>query len=289
MSNARIIIESALRDHAATFKIFDVPPGSMSIMVDAALGRIKSMGPDALAALSIGSAAVTDAVRVGFSAVYGGISEAQKQAELGRREVTAARSGVGGLGEAGRQLAKQSPLAMQEDGRSGRDDRPTSGTYKAKLTSDGSAISFAKQIGVDPIYAGFFSGASTEMRDALRSAIRERTPISEEKVRSMRDVSAVIGAIRTGKLEPDDPRPPPSVKSIIEDMKKKGIDPRNADPKAIQKYLKDNPDALQKAKTQDKADLSTVKKLTPEGAKLEIEAGPKSTKVGKKLEGAATL
>jgi hypothetical protein len=86
ISNANIVIEGALRDHAATFKIFDIPPGSMSIVLNAALGKIKAQGPGALARLSAGSSIVSDAVRTGFSAVYGNLTETQKQTMLDARE-----------------------------------------------------------------------------------------------------------------------------------------------------------------------------------------------------------
>src|ERR1044072_1950544 len=67
-SEARIIIERFSRSRRDAQNL-DVPPASMSIMVDAALARIKSRGPTAMADLSIGSAAVADAVSVGFDRV----------------------------------------------------------------------------------------------------------------------------------------------------------------------------------------------------------------------------
>ena len=143
-------------------------------------------------------------------------------------------------------------------GETARDDAGTEGrrggervaaamAREAPLTVTG-AISFARELGISPAYAGFFAGGSPEMRDALRGAIRDGTAITEDKVKSMRDVSAVLGAVRAGKLSADDPRIPSSVRGVMEDMKKNGIDPATADPKRIQRYLKDNPGALDTAR-----------------------------------------
>jgi hypothetical protein len=119
------------------------------------------------------------------------------------------------------------------------------------------AIGFAKELGIRPGEAGFFVGASHEMRDALRDAIQNGKAITDDQVKNPRDVSAVIGAIRAGKLKPDDPRIPPSVRQIIEDMKKKGIDTN--DSKAVGKYLKEHPEALNGAKAAVKKDSEAAK------------------------------
>lgn len=126
-------------------------------------------------------------------------------------------------------------------------------TRDTPLSVDG-AIGFAKELGISPSYAGLFAGGSQVMRDALRDAITKGASIADDQVKSMKDVGMVLGAIRAGKLDPDDPRIPTSIKKIVADMKAKGIDPKTADQKVIQKYLGDNPEALAKARQQGLAD-----------------------------------
>jgi len=157
-------------------------------------------------------------------------------------------------------------------GKSG--DRTSSASYayaQATPLSATSASNFAQELGLGPGYTGFFVGASPGMRDALRDAIRNGTPIGEDKVKNMRDVSAVVGAIRAGKLKPDDPRIPDSVKKIIKDMKEKGIDPATADHKVIKKYLDDNPRALEAARKQDALDHKDTNGMSVEQKKAKIE------------------
>jgi hypothetical protein len=120
------------------------------------------------------------------------------------------------------------------------------------------AIGFAKELGISPSYAGLFAGGSQVMRDALRDAITKGASISDDQVTNMKDVGMVLGAIRAGKLKADDPRLPASVKSVIDDMKKEGIDPATADPKQVQKYLKDHPKALEAAKQAAKRDVAAL-------------------------------
>ncbi len=146
-------------------------------------------------------------------------------------------------------LAAFGDVARDDAGTDGRrGERVASAMAReAPLTVTG-AIGFAKELGISPTYAGFFTGGSPEMRDALRGAIRDGTAITEDKVKNMRDVSTVLGAVRAGKLRADDPRIPPSVRGVMEDMKKNGIDPATADPKKIQRYLNDNPAALDTAR-----------------------------------------
>ncbi len=158
------------------------------------------------------------------------------------------------------------PLAMREDGegRKGGSDRAAALASDVPLSVNG-AISYAREIGVNPALAGFFVGGSPEMRDALRHAITNGTTITDDKVKSMRDVSMVIGAVRAGKLKPDDPSIPASVRQIMEDMKKQGIDPATADTKKIKKYLDDNPRAL------DAAKRTTAERLQSKGAKADAE------------------
>jgi hypothetical protein len=158
--------------------------------------------------------------------------------------------------------------ANDGDGRSGMSSVGAGDRYASTLSGRDAplgataAAGFARELGISPQHAGFFVGASPEMRDALRDAIRNGTPITDDKVKSIKDVRAVIGAIRSGKIKADDPNLPPSVKKIIEDMKKKGIDPAKASRDQVDKYFKDNPDALKKLKAENKRDVAKDAGLT---------------------------
>lgn len=136
-------------------------------------------------------------------------------------------------------------------------------------------------------YTGYFVGSSDAMRNAIRDHIAKGSKITDEQVKNPNDVKAIIGAIKAGKMKPDDA--PPSVRKIIEDMKAKGVDPATAKPDEIKKYLKDNSGALEKAKTLDRGDKAAVKGLSSEDTKQKVEAGPQKMKAGKKLEGTASL
>ena len=157
------------------------------------------------------------------------------------------------------------PLAMSEDGegRGARNDRASAATLarEAPLTVNG-AIAYAREIGANPAFASFFVGGSHEMRDALRNAIEKGTAIADDKVKSMGDVSMIMGAIRAGRLKVDDPSIPLSVKKIIEDMRTKGVDPTTARPEEIKKYLKENPKALEGARKEIGKDKASTSKLS---------------------------
>ena len=160
-------------------------------------------------------------------------------------------SGEGGKGRSGERL---SASAFNRD---------------APLTATG-AVSYAREIGANPALAGFFVGGSPEMRDALRNAINNGAAITDDKVKNMRDVSMVLGAIRAGKLKPDDPRIPLSVREVIDEMKAKGVD--TSDPKAVEKYTKEHPEALAAAKKKIEAKTKENAGLTPEQLKAKILA-----------------
>jgi hypothetical protein len=181
-----------------------------------------------------------------------GVSPQQREIDAARNANPTAAGGTGldfgklaGLHHASR------PLALRDDGesRSNTSERVTAAALSrtAPLSVDG-AIGYARELGMNPALAGFFVGASHEMRNALRSAIRNGTSITDDQVKNPNDVAAVIGAIRAGKMKADDPRVPPSVRQIIDDMKKQGIDPATADPKKVKKYLDQHPAALDAAK-----------------------------------------
>lgn len=200
-----------------------------------------------------------------------GVSPAQRELDAARiaNPTAAGPAGISLAHLAGRHLGNV-PLSLRDDaGSRSSAERTAAATRDTSLSVNG-AIGYAREIGVNPALAGFFVGGSPEMRDALRSALRDGTSIADEKVKNMNDVSMVIGAIRAGKLKADDPRVPDSVKRIIEDMKTKGIDPATADPKAIKKYFKDNPKALEAVRKDATADLAA--KADKSRADIEAES-----------------
>jgi hypothetical protein len=218
-----------------------------------------------------------------------GLSPLQRElAAAQTRNPTAAGPAIGEFGQFASRSLSNLPLALREE-RSGRSTSERSlDTREASLSVNG-AIAYAREIGISPAFAGFFVGGSQDMRDALRSAIRDGTAITDDKVKSMQDVGMVIGAIRAGKLGPNDPRIPQSVRDVIEDMKNKGIDPTKADSRTIRKYLDTNPKALDAAKKRNVTDDRPQQGKTEHRKHAEIAAGPTEKKKGVKLDSAASL
>ncbi|MEA2875532.1 MAG: hypothetical protein QOF14_728 [Hyphomicrobiales bacterium] len=296
LTEASKVLYSAIKEYAASRHVYDIGAGDMDRMLSAALSKVSTLGPAALANLSSSGATVLDAVQSGFAQVYGTPSETQRQAQLEQRAAANA-AGTGALADGfpGTLARGGRALAMQDDGgQGGRSERVSSASYKERLGGDASGLAYAKQLGIDPAYAGFFSGGSPEVRNALRDALRNGTPIGEEKIKSMGDVQTVVGAIRAGKLKPDDPRIPDSVKKVIADMKGKGIDPATSNTKLIRKYFKENPNALKdvrRAADSDLAARSAASRQSIEDESKRIEAkrgatadpakpGTKETKLG---------
>jgi hypothetical protein len=278
LAPASIVLEHAIADYARSLSILDIPRDRMAVMLSAGLSKLRDLPRDQLAGLSSSSATVTDAVKTGFAAAYGGLS-AEQLRDLRLQQSTGQPIGVGGADIKGRILIDGVTGYVDRDGRKVEArDRHSSADYE-KLpgsgTTDRNALNFARELGVDPSYAGFFNGASSTMRNAVTDFMRNGAPITDDHVRNMNDVSAVIGLVRAGKIKPDDPRLPPSVQQIIKDMKAKGIDPATADQQTIRKYLKDHPDALQAAKTEVKAATGAVSGLADnrlvDTAKAQVE------------------
>lgn len=84
------------------------------------------------------------------------------------------------------------------------------------------------------------------MRHAIRDHIRSGAALSDEHVTSAADARAIMGAIRAGRIKPEDA--PPSVRRLMERMEREGVDPATADPSRIQQFLDQNPNALEEAK-----------------------------------------
>jgi hypothetical protein len=214
-----------------------------------------------------------------------GVSQQQREIDAARNaNPTAAGFKSSEFGQLAARFLSNGPLAIRDDGDARRGGERPSGaaiTHDTPLSVNG-AIGYAREIGANPALAGFFVGGSPEMRDALRGAIHNGTAITDDKVKNMRDVSMVIGAVRAGKLKPDDPNIPPSVRQIIEDMKKQGIDPATADPKKVKKYLDDHPGALKAAKKESDARLKSKAGQTDDQIEASLAA-----KLRGKLAGSA--
>jgi len=95
-------------------------------------------------------------------------------------------------------------------------------------------------------YMGYFVGASDTVRSAIQDHIRSGAKLTDDQIKNSHDVTAIIGAIKAGKVKPEDA--PPAVQKIMQDMKAKGLDPVTSDSKAIDNYFKDNPKALEAVK-----------------------------------------
>lgn len=111
-------------------------------------------------------------------------------------------------------------------------------------------------------YTGYFVGSSDTARKAIQDHIQNGGKVTDAHIQNPNDVKAVIGAIKAGKMKKEDA--PPSVQKIMEDMEKKGIDPAKTDPKALEKYFKDNPKALEAVKKEVQADVGADKGLKAE-------------------------
>lgn len=98
-------------------------------------------------------------------------------------------------------------------------------------------------------YTGYFVGSSDAIRNAIRDHIAKGAKITDEQVKNPSDVKAIIGAIKAGRMKPEDA--PPSVQQIIKDMEKKGVN--SNDPKAVEKFFEQNPRALQDVKRANEA------------------------------------
>ena len=111
-------------------------------------------------------------------------------------------------------------------------------------------------------YAGFFVGSSETVRQAIRARIHQGQALTDEHVTSAADARAIMGAIRAGRIKPEDA--PPSVRRLMERMEREGVDPATADPTRIQQFLDQNPNALEEAKREITVHLTTLAGTTRE-------------------------
>ena len=200
-----------------------------------------------------------------------GVSQTQRDLDLlknaNRTDATfasaASRLGIDGLRQYARMQGSGNAIGDERDvGGSAR-----SGTSSAAYTRESpltmnAAISFAKELGINPIHAAYFEGGSPEMREAIRDAIKSGKVISDEKVKNMHDVSMVVGAIRSGKLKEDDPRVPDTVRKVMKKMRDDGVDPFDA--KAMKTYTHDHPEVLEVVRKANAADIAKDANLSNE-------------------------
>lgn len=118
------------------------------------------------------------------------------------------------------------------------------------------AANYAYSLGINAhIYAGYFVGSSDAVRSAIQDHIKNGTKLTNDHITNPNDATAILGAIKAGKIKEKDA--PPAVQKLIQEMKAKGVDPADpkTDPKAIHQYFKDNPKALEEAKKANEKDL----------------------------------
>jgi len=205
----------------------------------------------------------------------------------------AGRLGVDGLRHYARLHGGGSSTSDERDSGSARaGTSSTAYAHEAPLTMN-AAVHFAKELGINPIHAAYFEGSSAEMREAVRDAIKNGKVISDDKVKSMHDVSMVVGAIRSGKLKEDDPRVPDSVKQVMKKMRDDGVDPFDA--KAMKAYTHDHPEVLKVVRKANAEDVTKDANLTRDQKLDAIAATPTAVSshkpgkaAGKKGHGAST-
>jgi hypothetical protein len=132
-------------------------------------------------------------------------------------------------------------------------------------------------------HAGYFVGSSDTVRHAIRDHIRKGEMLTDSHVTNMNDARAIMGAIKAGKIKPENA--PPSVQKLMEQMKQQGVDPATADPKKIQEYFEKNPQALEAAKKEAQADIAARAGMTQEQKLQDMRAAaetatPSSTAPG---------
>jgi hypothetical protein len=111
-------------------------------------------------------------------------------------------------------------------------------------------------------YAGFFVGSSETVRHAIHARVHHGQALTDEHVTSAADARAIMGAIRAGRIRPEDA--PPSVRRLMERMEREGVDPTTADPSRIQQFFDHNPNALEEAKREITVHLTGLAGTTRE-------------------------
>jgi hypothetical protein len=119
-----------------------------------------------------------------------------------------------------------------------------------------------------PQYTGYFVGSSEATRNAIRDYVNKGTKVTDEHVKNPNDVKAIMGAIKAGKMKPEDA--PSSVQQIIKKMEREGVSAN--DPKAVDQYFKANPKALEDARKDADKRVEAKANLTPGNVDAALEA-----------------
>jgi hypothetical protein len=136
LAAAGIVLEHAIADYARSLSILDIPRDRMAVMLSAGLSKLRDLSRDQLAGLSASSATVTDAVRTGFAAAYGGLS-AEQLRDLRLQQSTGQPIGAGSADLKGRILIDGVTGYVDRDGRKSESrERPSSADYD-KMGSGG--------------------------------------------------------------------------------------------------------------------------------------------------------
>ena len=137
-----VVIEHAIADYARV--LFAIPSGQMATMKSAALAKLRDLPPHKLLGLSASSSLISDAVRSGFSAVYGSLSEDQRRV-MRMQQMTGQPIGAGGALDAkGRILVDGVTGYVDRDGR--KSERLSSADYD-KIGSGGSDRAYKALLG----------------------------------------------------------------------------------------------------------------------------------------------
>jgi hypothetical protein len=109
-------------------------------------------------------------------------------------------------------------------------------------------------------FAGFFVGSSETVRHAIHARVHHGQALTDEHVTSAADARAIMGAIRAGRIRPEDA--PPSVRRLMERMEREGVDPSKADASQVQQFFERNPNALEEAKRVNATDITAQTGVT---------------------------
>ena len=117
------------------------------------------------------------------------------------------------------------------------------------------AANFAQRIGVEPgPYTGYFTGSSQSMRTAIERHIKHGENITNDHIKNAADIKTILGAVKSGAVKRE--KLTPELQNIIKEMEAKGLKLDKVDPKAIDKYLQDNPKVLEQLKKANDKDTA---------------------------------
>jgi hypothetical protein len=110
-------------------------------------------------------------------------------------------------------------------------------------------------------YAGFFVGSSETVRHAIREHRHNGRQITDADITSVNDARALIGAVQSRRISRD--ALPPSMQRLMEEMERGNVDLDNSE--SVRAYFQNNPDALERARRRNEADLMALSGTTRDG------------------------